>query len=106
MFPTAQRSSLNMLIDKCLNGNKYMTLTLATHSPYIINHLNLLLKAFDKGVKIENAALDYHKTEVYVVEHGMIKSIKVQNAHLINTDYLSDDINEIYNEYDKLDEIQ
>ena len=106
MFPTAQRSSLNMLIDKCLNGNKYMTLTLATHSPYIINHLNLLLKAFDKGVKIENAALDYHKTEVYVVEHGMVKSIKVQNAHLINTDYLSDDINEIYNEYDKLDEIQ
>lgn len=105
MFPTAQRSSLNMLIDKCLNGNKYMTLTLATHSPYIINHLNLLLKAFDKGVKIENAALDYHKTEVYVVEHGMVKSIKVQNAHLINTDYLSDDINEIYNEYDKLDEI-
>ena len=106
MFPTAQRSSLNMLIDKCLNGNKYMTLTLATHSPYIINHLNLLLKAFDKGVKIENAALDYRKTEVYVVEHGMVKSIKVQNAHLINTDYLSDDINEIYNEYDKLDEIQ
>ena len=49
-----------------------MTLTLATHSPYIINHLNLLLKAFDKGVKIENAALDYHKTEVYVVEHGMV----------------------------------
>ena len=83
-----------------------MTLTLATHSPYIINHLNLLLKAFDKGVKIENAALDDHKTEVYVVEHGMVKSIKVQNAHLINTDYLSDDINEIYNEYDKLDEIQ
>lgn len=57
-------------------------------------------------MKIENAALDYHKTEVYVVEHGMVKSIKVQNAHLINTDYLSDDINEIYNEYDKLDEIQ
>ena len=99
-------NKINMLIDKCLNGNKYMTLTLATHSPYIINHLNLLLKAFDKGVKIENAALDYHKTEVYVVEHGMVKSIKVQNAHLINTDYLSDDINEIYNEYDKLDEIQ
>ena len=48
----------------------------------------------------------YRKTEVYVVEHGMVKSIKVQNAHLINTDYLSDDINEIYNEYDKLDEIQ
>ena len=92
-------------INKALEGLPE-DLTLATHSPYIINHLNLLLKAFDKGVKIENAALDYHKTEVYVVEHGMVKSIKVQNAHLINTDYLSDDINEIYNEYDKLDEIQ
>ena len=82
MFPTAQRSSLNMLIDKCLNGNKYMTLTLATHSPYIINHLNLLLKAFDKGVKIENAALDYHKTfprQYFTVE---VVGVKVSGQYI------------------------
>ena len=105
LFPKAQRSSINMLIRKCLNANTQMTLTIATHSPYIINHLNLLMKAFDKDVLIEGASLDYSQTGVYVVENGHLRDIKVQNAHLVNTDYLSDDINEIYDEYDKLEEI-
>nr|WP_320059507.1 hypothetical protein [uncultured Bacteroides sp.] len=105
LFPKAQRSSLNMLVSKCLNSNINMTLTLATHSPYIINHLNLLIKAYDKEVNIEGAALDYDKTDVYVVENGTLRNMKVLNAHLINTDYLSDDIDEIYDEYDKLDEL-
>ena len=103
LFPKAQRSSINMLVRKCLKGITPMTLTIATHSPYIINHLNLLMKAFDKGVFIEGASLDYEKTGVYAIEDGLIKDLKVQNAHLVNTDYLSDDMNEIYNEYDNLE---
>lgn len=106
MFPTAQRSSVNMLIRKCLHSKTNMTLSIATHSPYIINHLNLLMKAFDKKTTIEGAALDYNCTAAYVVENGYITDIKVQNAHLINTDYLSEDMNEIYDEYEKLDELQ
>lgn len=105
LFPKAQRSAINMLVRKCINANTAMTLAIATHSPYIINHLNLLLKAFDKNVLIEGASLDYSQTGVYVVEDGYIRDLKVQNAHLINTDYLSDDINAIYDEYDKLDEL-
>lgn len=105
LFPKAQRSAINMLVSKCLNANTEMTLAIATHSPYIINHLNLLLKAFDKNVLIEGASLDYSQTGVYVVEDGYIRDLKVLNAHLINTDYLSDDINAIYDEYDKLDEL-
>lgn len=105
LFPKAQRSSINMLVRKCLNAHTPMTLAIATHSPYIINHLNLLLKAFDRRVLIEGASLDYSRTGVYVVEDGCLRDLKVRNAHLINTDYLSDDINEIYDEYDKLDEL-
>ncbi len=106
MFPKAQRSSINMLVRKCMNATTRMTLSVATHSPYIINHLNLLMKAADKGVLIEGASLDYDQTEVYAVENGELRNLKVQNAHLVNTDYLSEDINEIYDEYDKLDGIQ
>ena len=105
LFPKAQRSSINMLMRKCMNANTQMTLAIATHSPYIINHLNLLLKAFDKGVLIEGASLDYSQTGVYVVEDGKLRDIKVKNAHLVNTDYLSDDINEIYDEYNNLDKL-
>lgn len=106
MFPKAQRSSINMLVRKCMNAATRMTLSVATHSPYIINHLNLLMKAADKSVLIEGASLDYNQTEVYAVENGELRDLKVQNAHLVNTDYLSEDINEIYDEYDKLDGIQ
>mgnify|MGYP003107248881 FL=1 len=105
LFPKAQRSSINMLVRKCKNANTHMTLSIATHSPYIINHLNLLMKACDKGVLVEGASLDYSQTNVYVVENGGIRDIKVQNAHLVDTDRLSDDINEIYDEYNRLDEI-
>lgn len=105
LSPKAQRSSINMLVRKCMNANTQMTLAIATHSPYIINHLNLLLKAFDKKVLIDGASLDYSQTGVYVVEDGCLRDLKVRNAHLVNTDYLSDDINEIYDEYDKLDEL-
>lgn len=105
LFPKAQRSAINMLVRKCLNANTDMTLTIATHSPYIINHLNLLMKAFEKKVWIEGASLDYSRTGVYVVEDGYLRDLKVQNAHLVNTDYLSEDINAIYDEYDKLDEL-
>ena len=105
LFPKAQRSSVNMLVRKCLNARTRMTLSVATHSPYIINHLNLLMKACDKGVTVEGASLEYGNTGVYIVENGVLRDIKVQNAHLVNTDYLSDDINDIYNEYDELDGI-
>lgn len=33
----------------------------------------------------------------------MLRDMKVKNAHLINTDYLSDDINDIYDTYNLLD---
>lgn len=105
LFPKAQRSSINMLVRKCMNATTRMTLAVATHSPYIVNHLNLLMKAHDKGVLIEGASLDYGQVGVFLVENGGVCDLKVQNAHLVNTDRLSDDINEIYDEYDRLEEI-
>ena len=106
LFPKAQRSSINMLLRKCKNAKTQMTLAIATHSPYIINHLNLLMKAHDKGKLIEGASLDYGQVGVYLIENGGVRNLKVQNANLINTDRLSDDINEIYDEYDRLEEIE
>ena len=63
----------------------------------------MLMKAADKGKRIEWVSLDYDKTGVYVVEDDMLHDIKVKNAHLINSDYVSDDINDIYDQYQELD---
>jgi hypothetical protein len=79
-----------------------MTVMLATHSPYIINHLNLLIRARDKDKLIEDASLAYENLSVYMVENGVINDLKIQNERLINTNSLSDTINDIYDEYNQL----
>ncbi len=103
LFPSAQCSLINLLVSQCKSSKNHITLSVATHSPYIINHLNLLMKAYDKKVKVEDAALNYDDLSVYSIEEGKLIDLKVQNAHLINTDVLSNQIESIYNLYDEID---
>ena len=51
LYPTAQQGLLNWLVEKCTKGENDLTLT--THSPYILSHLNLLLYAHHVGTKDE-----------------------------------------------------
>lgn len=104
LYPTTQRDLLNFIIKSSCAGKRKNTLTITTHSPYIINQLNLLLKAFDKGQKIDGAAIDFDELNVYAVQNGCIRDLKVQNegVHLIDTDMLSDDINDTYDLYERL----
>lgn len=76
-------------------------LTITTHSPYIINQLNLLLKASDKGEKVDGAAICFDDLNVFAMQDGRIRDLKVQNKgiHLIDTSRLSEDISDIYERY-------
>ena len=105
LYPESQRSLINFIVNRCFvekQKDYNMTVMMATHSPYIINHLNLLIKAFDKNKFIEGARLDYDNISVYQVEDGKINDLKIQNERLINTNLLSDTINDIYDEYNQL----
>jgi predicted ATP-dependent endonuclease of OLD family len=105
LYPESQRSLINFIVNRCFveNHKDYkMTVMLATHSPYIINHLNLLIKAFDKNKLVEGAKLDYRNVSVYQVAEGKILDLKIQNEKLINTNPLSETINDIYDEYNQL----
>lgn len=51
LYPTAQQGLLNWLVEKCTKGENDLTIT--THSPYILSHLNLLLYAHQVGNKDE-----------------------------------------------------
>ena len=77
-----------------------MGIILSTHSPYIVNHLNLLIKSFD--TKNKGAGLDYDKLNVYQVLDGEIIDLKIKNERLINTNPLSETIDNIYSEYNRL----
>jgi predicted ATP-dependent endonuclease of OLD family len=105
LFPESQRSLINFIVNRCFieKHNDYnMTVMMATHSPYIINHLNLLIKANDKNKLVESANLNYNDISVYQVDEGKIIDLKIQNERLINTNPLSDTINDIYDEYNQL----
>ncbi|RSK46163.1 AAA family ATPase [Hymenobacter perfusus] len=59
LYPTAQQGLLNWLVEKCTTGENDLTIT--THSPYILSHLNLLLYAYQVAEKHPDRADDVAK---------------------------------------------
>ena len=103
LYPDAQCELISDLISKCfINNTNSVELIFSTHSPYIINHLNLLIKANDNDKLIDNAKIKFENLAVYQVEDGEIEDLIVQNQRVINTNPLSDTINNIYDRYENL----
>lgn len=104
LFPDAQTQLINDLVNKCFIANENsIELFLSTHSPYIINHLNLLIKAFDKNKLIDGAKINYDNLAVYQVVNGGLENLIAQNERLVNTNPLSETINNTYDRYAALD---
>jgi hypothetical protein len=103
LFPEAQCELISDLISKCFVSNSNtIDLLFSTHSPYIINHLNLLIKAYDSGKLVDSANVEFEKLAVYQVEEGRIVDLMVKNQRIINTNSLSDTMNDIYDRYNQL----
>ena len=105
LYPDAQCDLMSHLINKCFianDSNNDIEITLSTHSPYILNYLNLLIKANEKDTLINGAKIDFDKLLVYQIVDGKNESLMALNEKLINTNLLSDTINDIYDAYNKL----
>lgn len=104
LYPDNQLHLINSIVKAMhYRDNDYdMSLIFTTHSPYILNQLNLLFKAYDMGKEIEGANLNYEHTSVYVIENGILSDIKVSNAHLVNPEYLSQALDDIYDQYESI----
>jgi predicted ATPase len=103
LYPEAQCELISDLISKCFVSNSNsIDLMFSTHSPYIINHLNLLIKANDCNQFVDGANVEFEKLAVYLVEEGQIEDLTVKNQRIINTNSLSDTINNIYDQYNQL----
>ncbi len=103
LYPDAQCELINDLINRCFIQNEnHIVLMFSTHSPYIINHLNLLIKAFDCKKLVGGASIDFGKLAVFQVEDGRLENLMVQDKRLVNTNPLSDTINSIYDQYSEL----
>lgn len=101
LFPDTQLDLLDMLFTLCKDERQH-ELTVTTHSPYILNQLNLLFKRFDEKDK-NNVGVDFDDVSVYAVNEGHITNLKLQNAHLVNPEYLSAPLDRIYNQYETYD---
>ncbi|WP_121966905.1 AAA family ATPase [Myroides sp. N17-2] len=104
LYPDAQYKLMNELIQDCFNRNtNNINLFISTHSPYIINQLNLMIKAYDvKSADNDIAKYNYDELAVYQVGAGTLQSLIVENERLVNTNPLSDTIDFIYDQYESL----
>lgn len=104
LYPEAQCELINDLIEKCFIKNlNTVDLIFSTHSPYIINHINLLIKAYDSNALVDGANFQFERIAVYQVEDGQISDLVVRDKRIVNTNSLSDTINDIYDKYNSLD---
>ena len=105
LYPNAQCQLINDLVRKCFIANdksNSIELFVSTHSPYIINHLNLLIKANDTNNLVGGAKMNYDNLAVYQIIEGKTVDLMAQNERLVNTNALSDPINDIYDQYNAL----
>ena len=107
LYPDNQLRLMNQLVRECWNTNRDydISLMITTHSPYLLNQLNLLFKAYDMGTDIEGAKMNYDQTDVYAVENGTLLNLKVDNAHLVNPEFLSAPVDHIYAQYEELSKL-
>jgi len=94
LYPTAQQGLLNWLVEKCTKGENDLTIT--THSPYILSHLNLLLYAHqvahnhpDRAEEVAQLVprqswINPQEFACYQVENGGVTSLVNDDLGLID----------------------
>jgi predicted ATP-dependent endonuclease of OLD family len=103
LYPDAQCQLINYLLSTCFVDTKNsIELILSTHSPYIINYLNLLIKRHEQDVNTNEVSVNFENLSVYHVVEGKLENLIVQNERLVNTNLLSETINSIYDQYNAL----
>lgn len=112
LAPEAQRALMSNLIEEVFHKNKKdrkLGLMVSTHSPYIVNHLNVLLRAgyFEKA-RENYPFLEKDDIAVYRVNEGKIISLMATDndtgEYVINAFDMSDTMERIFEEYEGMEE--
>lgn len=101
LFPETQ-CELMANLAASINHGKNHRLVLTTHSPYIVNYLNVLLRRPSDAV----ANIPSENLAVYRIYNGKLQNLMMQNEQtgeiFVDTRDLSETIRNIYQEYDAL----
>lgn len=108
LFPTAQCALLDLAVREAFIGkatDRRLSLMVATHSPYIANYINVLLRRSRRtpselGLREEDFA-------VYLIEGGKIHSLvgedEMTGERVVDTQPLTNPMEDIYNAYVELE---
>jgi predicted ATPase len=104
LFPDAQCRMVDELLYKATHSkeDRNVNLMIATHSPYILNYLNVVLNQKDET----RAQLDNDNTAVYRMFDGGVQDLMTQNEKgnwIVDSYDLSETMGSIYNEFVSLD---
>lgn len=81
---------------------------IATHSPYIVNHLNVLMERSRQNQKSDTAAIDPECMAVYRIKDGTAESLMViddsigDSRKVVDAGFFADPMSEIYEEFENL----
>ena len=112
LAPEDQRAFMSNLVEEVFHKNKKdrkLGLMVSTHSPYIVNHLNVLLRAgyFEKA-RENYPFLEKDDIAVYRVNEGKIISLMATDNEtgedVINALDMSDTMERIFEEYESMEE--
>lgn len=103
LFPDAQCRMIEGLIYKAIHAkeDRKIGLMIATHSPYILNYLNIILNQKNK----EKAKLNSNNTAVYRIYDGSIQNLLMKNEKgidIVDTYDLTETMSSIFNQYKEL----
>lgn len=107
LFPESQMRLMDFLVNRCIVSSVHdysFTLMLATHSPYIVNYLNVLLSRHNH--RENQAYVNGDELMVYRVYEGKIQNLMLHNESnndwIVDTSDLSEPMSEILTEYHNL----
>ncbi len=110
--PEAQRVLVSNLVEEAFHKrreDRKLGVMMATHSPYIVNHLNVLLRAgyFEKG-RGRYPFLRKEDIAVYRVDEGRLVSLMATDNDtgecVVNSYDMSDTMERIFDEYERMGE--
>ena len=107
LYPFTQVALLEAILSLCKNGRAHGC-TITTHSPFVLNFLNVLIARSYKHVD-GKVALDPEELGVFSTDEGKLTDMMQVNAktgeHTVNADDLVEAMRAMYQEYRDIKEL-
>ena len=105
LYPFTQIALLEYILTMCSYNNRNHSCTITTHSPFILNYLNVLIARYYKNIE-DKACLNPDELGVFVIDDGRLTDLLQVNRSTgqknVNAEDLVEAMRYMYDEYRSL----